>query len=151
MDDLYSVTIYNEAETEYFKEQAQDNENISILPMSDNELVLLAETEVEREIELTPEQIEQFIEENKEALLASAKDDEKCREEIAELERPDQKQESLSYRLTHYEYTPEQIAQVNIGIKNGLSEELILNYFLPSNSAELMHTLRLLAEQSLHN
>ncbi len=50
--------------------------------------------------------------------------------------------DSIKSRIMQYDFTPEQIAEVEAGIKQGLSEQQILSYFRIENSPERMRTLR---------
>ena len=143
-------TLYGEAGINYFKELADDGaENISILKITPEELETLDLSDFEEE-NIKEEDLEIFLEENRQTLLESAKVDELVKKELeSKLAALNRKDNNLAYRLETYDYSAAQKEQAMQGLNNGLSEELVLTYFHPQKSVEDMIILRQLAEQTL--
>lgn len=148
------ITIYNEKALEYFEEKAKDHENVAIWHMTEEEIMNLNPDDFEETDSISQEEIAMLIEENRMAIQNSLEREEAIKKELIELEESkkllqDSETESLAERLLNAEFTAEQKKQAEIGMRNGLTEELVLAYFRPDVPAEDMAVLRVLAEQTL--
>lgn len=157
MAEDFSASILNGASVRRYQELEKKGENVVVWEFTEQELLDMdLDSLVQENEDMTMEDLNAWIEENRESLKASYQEARELQEEIGQLEHGQATGglaitdvDTMANRLLKFDYTDRQKEQAHIGIVHGLTEDVVLAYFRPENSVEDMAMLRTIAEKKL--